>query len=227
MKSAAKKIATPEPEVELFCDVEQRSEEWFALRRGVPTASKFATIMASGKDGGPSITRRKLLYTLAGEILTGQTAETFRNEAMDRGSAMEPDARAHYQKSRFDEMTSVGFARRKLPSGRYVGCSPDSLVGPKRVLEIKTMRPDLLIELAVHGGPGFPSEYRAQCQGNLWVTGRDEAELMLYYRGMPHAPTFLLERDPFYIREISEQVEVFDYDLNKIVEKMRAMGGSK
>ncbi len=228
-KSAIKKETPLQDLVEVIADVEQGSEEWSALRRGLPTASRFKTIMAEGKDGGDSLTRRKLLYQLAGEIITGETAKTFRSEDMDRGNQMEPEARDYYARTRFADLEPIGFirrtVRRPLGSDFIVGCSPDSKVGPRKGLEIKTMQPDLLIELALRGAAGFPSEHRAQCQGTMWVADWDEIDLMIYYRSMPVAPTFTVQRDDVYIAKIIEAVEVFHYDLYRLVEKIRNMGG--
>lgn len=210
-------------EVDVF-DFDQGSDEWLMARLGMPTASNFATIMAEGRDGDASLTRRKLLYQLAGELLTGEVAETFTNAAMMRGKEMEPEACEHYAFTRDVVLERVGFVVRTLPRGQRVGCSPDRfVVGQDKVLETKTMRPDLLIELARRGT--FPTEHRAQCHGTLWVTGRSLCDLMIFYRGMPVSPTFTLERDEIYIRQIAEQVEVFAYELVKVVEQMRNMGG--
>jgi hypothetical protein len=216
-------------EVEFFYDVPQRSSEWLELRRGVPTASKFAAVMAESdaKDG-----RRKLLHVLAGELLSGEVSEGFRNEAMDRGVEMEPEAREWYARTRFADLTSVGFVRRRLPSGRWVGCSPDSQVGAgkklrRKGLEIKTMRPELMVPLLERGdAAGFPPEFRAQCQGTLFVTGWESIELVVFYRGMPANPTFVATRDEKYIKELSDALEVFDHELHKLVGKIRKMGRS-
>lgn len=205
-------------------DVVQGTTDWLKARLGMPTASVFSTIMAEGRDGGASLTRQKLLYQLAGELLTGEVAENFTNAAMMRGKEMEPEACEHYAFTRDVELERVGFVVRTLPRGQRVGCSPDRfVVGQDKVLETKTMRPDLLIELAQRGT--FPTEHRAQCHGTLWVTGRSVCDLMVFYRGMPVAPTFTLERDEIYIKQISDAVEVFDWELRKLVEKIRAMGG--
>lgn len=206
-------------------DVEQNSPEWMQARIGLPTASNFSVIMASGKDGGESVGRKKLMYRLAGEILTGEPGETYKNSSMDRGSEMEAEARSHYERTRLTDVQQVGFVRRKLASGRYVGCSPDGLVGDRKVLELKTMKPELLIEWALKGAAGFPTEHRQQCQGALWLTERDECDLMIFYRGMPVAPCFKIERDDIFIRQIDEQVQIFDHELHRLVEKLRAMGG--
>lgn len=229
MKTTAKTV--PKDEVE-FVDVEQGSVEWKKAHIGVPSASNFATIMASGVDGGESIGRRGLLYRMAGEVLTGEPGETYKNAAMQRGNDMEPEARDWYARTRFADLTLVGFVKRTVrrrlsPTDLVIGCSPDALVGSRKVLEIKTMAPPLMIELLNKGAAGFPSEHRAQCQGTLWVTGREELDLVVYYRGMPVSPTFTIERDEAYIKKIEAAVEVFDYDLRKLVERVRSMGARR
>src|SRR5687768_10326674 len=66
-------------------DIAQGSDAWRGLRLGMPTASRFADILAQGKG----LTRRKYLYELAGEIMTGETNETFNSMHMERGKLME------------------------------------------------------------------------------------------------------------------------------------------
>lgn len=225
---AAKSIEPPADIVEEF-DVEQRSEEWYELRRGVLTSSNFATIMSSAQDPEGLGMRRKLLYRLAGERLTGEIAETYSNRQMERGIAMEPAARDYYRRTRFADIREVGFVRRTISYAfgepLVVGCSPDALVGPKGILQIKTMMPELLIPIALKGAAGLPAEHRPQCQGEMWICeGREWNDLMLFYEGMPMAPTFRLERDESYIKTIKDACEVFAYDLRELVKKLKSMG---
>jgi YqaJ-like viral recombinase domain len=213
--------------IEVF-DCEQGSEAWAELRRGIPSASRFGVIMADGRDGAESITRRKLLYQLAGERLTGETAETFRSSAMERGNSMEAEAREAYARRRFAELNPVGFIKRTITNALgtdlIVGCSPDSLIGEDGTLEIKTMRPDLMIELAEKGAAGFPNQHRAQIQGTLWVSGRSWCDLFIYYRGMPITPTFRVERDAAYIGRLVDETERFEWEIRQLVEKIKRMG---
>jgi hypothetical protein len=210
--------------VEIIDDVEQGSDAWFNLRLGIPTASVFGTIMADGRDGQPSKTRAQLMRVLAGEQLTGIPGEgKIVTAAMERGKEMEPEAVEHYVNRHFDvEAREVGFVRRKLPSGRFVGCSPDRLIGDRKALEVKTMRPDLLIE-RLEKGAGMPAEHRAQVQGTIWVADLEEVDLVLFYRGFPISPKFTCVRDEAYIRELSRAVEVFEYETRMLVEKIKRM----
>ena len=83
--------------VEIF-DCEQNTDEWLRVRLGIPTASKFATVMAKGKDGkSDSKTRRDYLLDLVGERITGEPADAFSNRHTERGHEVEPDARALYE----------------------------------------------------------------------------------------------------------------------------------
>ena len=203
-------------------DVEQRSDAWRKLRLGIPTASMFGDIVT----GGTGLVRSRALRVLAGEILSGEPSEGFRNGAMERGVQMEPDALDYYERTHFCDLTRVGFVKRTIETigePLVVGASPDALISEKGLLEVKTMRPDLLIAIAEKGPKGFPSEHRAQVQGSLWVTGREYGILMIYYRGMPIAPKFTVERDEVYINELRDRVEEFTYDLRKLVERLRGM----
>ncbi len=53
--------------MEIFTDLEQGSSEWFACRAGIPTASKFATVLAKGEGK----IRSQYMRQLAGEVITG------------------------------------------------------------------------------------------------------------------------------------------------------------
>jgi YqaJ-like viral recombinase domain len=199
-------------------DVEQNSTEWLKLRCGLVTASNFATVMASGKGCGESITRRKYMLRLAGEIITGDPEETYNNAHMERGKAMEDEARNLYAFMHDVEPIRVGF----IVNGRK-GCSPDSLVGDRRMLEIKTALPSILIEKLIKDD--FPPEHKAQCQGGLWVAEREEIDIAVYW---PKMPLFVktARRDETYIRTISRAVDDFNAELAETVDQIRRYAGA-
>ena len=59
----------------------------------------------------------------------------------------------------------------------------------------------------------------------MWIMDLEEVDLMLFYTGMPHAPQFTIKRDEKVMKEISDSAEVFDWELDKMVKRIRAMGG--
>lgn len=230
-KPSKKKPEAVKSQLEIFPhgeddgQVEQGSELWHKMHIGVPSASLFSTIMATGKDGGESKTRTKLLFQMAGEVLTGIPRENYSDGYMERGKKMEERARSHYAFTHDVELTRIGFIRNKLPHGQMIGCSPDALVGKSKGLEIKTQAPHLMIEQLIKGS-AMPTEHRAQVHGTMLVAELDEMDLMLFYDGMPVSPKFTIGRDEAYCKEIAGAVEIFGYELASLVEKIRGMGGA-
>jgi hypothetical protein len=199
---------------ELFYDLEQGSSEWFAARAGLPTASEFSTVQASGKGGGTSITRARYLRQLAGEILTGEPAPSgYSNDHMARGHEQEDDARRLFSLITDLEPIRVGFVR----EGR-AGCSPDSLIGEDQGLEIKCAIPAVQIERLQLGR--LPPEHVAQVQGSLWVTGRKQWHFVSY---CPRLPPLIIrvERDEAYIAQLAKAVDAFNEELDSIVQSIR------
>jgi hypothetical protein len=193
-------------------DMPQGSPEWFAVRRGIPTSSQFATIMAKGRTKGePSKTRKTYLYKLAGERLTGEPMDSFSNGHMERGHTMEPEARQFYAFLQDAEPQLVGF----ITSGPK-GCSPDSLIGADGMLEIKTKLPHLMLE--AHERGEFPPEHRAQCQGQLWIAEREWVDLICYW---PRMKPLIVRayRDDAFIAELSAEVDRFNDELETLVAK--------
>lgn len=190
----------------------QGTEEWHLARAGVPTASKFATVMAKGEGK----TRSKYMRQLAGEIITGKPMESFSNAHTDRGHVMEPEARELYAFATDTAPEQVGFIRNGPK-----GCSPDSLIGDNGMLEIKTKLPDLLIECLERDE--FPSEHRAQCQGALWVAEREWIDIVVYW---PEMPVFIkrAHRDDEYITKLSGEIDRFNDELAALVERIRNYG---
>lgn len=186
-------------------DCDQNSVEWHEARCGIPTASRFADVLAKGEGK----TRRKYLLTLAGEILTGEVAEGFTNHHMERGHAMEDDARQMFAFQHDADPQLVGFMRRDR-----VGASPDSLLGDAGLLEIKTKLPHLQLECLEAGK--LPACHVAQVQGQLWVSGRDYCDFVSYW---PRMPLFhvRVERDEKYIEKLAQAVADFLGELDGIV----------
>lgn len=197
-------------------ECEQGSPDWYAARLGIPTTSMFSAVLASGRGGGESKMRQTYMRKLAGEILTGEPMSNYVSPDMERGKAMEAEARDLYAFMHDVEPQRVGF----ITNGPK-GCSPDSLIGENGMLEIKTQQADLLIETLLKDQ--FPPEHKAQCQGALWIAERDHIDLLVYW---PKMPLFVKRayRDEAYIRQLSDAVEIFNAELARTVEQVRALG---
>lgn len=197
-------------------DCEQGSPEWFAARAGLVTASEFQTVLMTGKGGGESKTRLTYMRKLAGEIITGEPAESYSNPHMERGKVMEAEARDLYAFMTDCDPIEVGF----VVNGR-AGASPDSLIGDKGGLEIKTKLPHLQIEVLERGE--VPAEHLAQIQGGMWVCEREWWDFVSYW---PKLPLFVkrVYRDETYIKKLASAVSQFNDDLDALVSRIRAFG---
>lgn len=196
--------------IEIF-DCDQSSPEWFEARRGLPTASMFSAILAKGEGK----TRKAYLHRLAAEIVTGDPGESFTSPVLERGKVMEAEARALYEFLADEPLQQVGFIR----NGNK-GASPDSLVGEKGGLEIKTQRGDLLVETLFKDQ--VPSEHIAQIQGNMWVSEREWWDLVVYWPRMPLFKKRVF-RDDAYISTLSAEVDRFNNDLADTVARLKAL----
>ncbi|MDH2092679.1 YqaJ viral recombinase family protein [Rhizobium pusense] len=193
-------------------DFEQGEEEWFRARMGIPTASKFATVMAKGEGK----TRSEYMRKLAGEILTGEPQEAFSNGHTERGNAMEDEARQHYAFVEVAEIQRVGFIR----NGNK-GASPDSLVGNNGGLEIKTALPHIQIDRLERDR--LPPEHKAQVQGNLWLSEREWWDFVSYWPKLPIL-TVRVYRDEEYIKTMADEIDRFNDELASLVERIRHYG---
>ena len=158
--------------VEIFSDVSQNSDEWLALRAGMPTASMFKDVTAKkGPRGGIPKGRQTYLWKLAGEILTGEPMDHYVNADMERGHEREAEASDLYALLRDVEPERVGFIR-----NGNCGCSPDRFIGDEGLLEIKDAAPHIQIERLLNGD--LPSEHKQQSQGQLMVSQRSWLDFM-------------------------------------------------
>lgn len=199
-------------ELQIF-NCEQGTPEWYAARAGIPTASEFDTVMAKGKGGGESKTRRTYMLKLIGERLTREPMYSYSNEHMERGKVMEDEARDLYEMIAEISCERVGFLRRG-----DAGCSPDSLVDANGMLEIKTKLPHLQLDCILYDE--MPAEHRAQCQGQLWIAEREWVDFVSYWPGLPLFAKRVFRDEP-YIARLAEAVRVFNAEMEEKIAQVQ------
>lgn len=162
-----------------FYNVEQNSEEWMQLRLGKFTASSFKQLFATKS----TLDYRKCINQVVYEILTGEQPESFSNQYMERGHELEPIAREIYSMKTFNDIDNGGF----FELNKYVGCSPDGLIGDNGLIEIKCPSFNTMIEYLEN--KTLPNEYKYQVHGQLFVTGRKHCDFMAFH---PKLKPFIL-----------------------------------
>jgi hypothetical protein len=166
-------------------NVAQRSEEWFAARRGLPTCSRFDMILTP-KTGKPASAQETLINQLIAESVLppedGLLRRNFTTPEIEQGMILEAEARCAYELEHANgaAVTEVGFLRSAC--GRFGG-SPDALVGDEGGVEIKC--PQAATHVGYLRAGELPPEYRCQVHGYLVVTGRPWWDFFSYARSFP------------------------------------------
>ena len=162
-------------------DIEQGSDEWHAIRRGVITASAIAKLLTGTGKPANNDTSRAQLYQLLAERITGESDPGFYNDDMARGHLLEPFARDLYSQH-YNEVQECGFITCQL-SGVVIGYSPDGLVGDDGLIEIKSPRQKTHLKSLLTNQ--VPGEYIPQVQTGLAVSGRSWCDFISYAPGLP------------------------------------------
>lgn len=202
--------------------MEQRSAEWFAARLGCVTASRVKDVMASGRGGAPSATRKNYMMELLCERLTGQAggADLSRNAAVQRGVELEPFACMAYEADKGLMVVETGLVMH--PRIAHFGASPDGLVGSDGVLEIKC--PNTATHIATMQSERHDPQYEWQMLAQMACTGRAWADFVSYDDRLPEPLQYVchrFERDFKRIREMEAEIEAFLEELGDLEKEMR------
>jgi hypothetical protein len=195
--------------------VVQGFPEWVAARLGIPTASRFDSIMTT-KTRKLSSASTGYMGELLAERLFGHPVKVPESGFMLRGSEMEKSAVAAYEFERGVDVQEVGLC---LRDDRRAGASPDRLVGDDGGLEIKCLAAHNHV-LALLGL--LDDDYLPQCQGQMWVTGRAWVDLMFYNPDLPHR-IVRIKRDGDYISDLDAAVAAFCQRLDEAQKALRTL----
>jgi putative phage-type endonuclease len=200
--------------------MDQRTPEWFSERAGKVTASCISKVMARTKTGYGA-DRANYHAQLVTERLTGLTAESFSNAAMQWGTDTEPQARAAYAMETGITPVEMGFAPH--PSIPMTGASPDGLVGALGLVEIKC--PNSATHIATLTGAGIDRKYLLQMQWQIACTERQWCDFASFDPRLPDEMQLHIERvhrDDALIEEIEAEVIKFLGEVDATVENLRA-----
>ena len=200
----------------------QGSDEWFAARLGKVTASRVADVIAKTKTGWGA-SRKNYAAELIAERLTGVTAQSYTNAAMQWGTDTEPQARTAYEFFRDAEVQEVGFVDH--PSIPMTGASPDGLVGIEGMVEIKC--PNTATHIDTLLGQAIADKYVAQMQWQMACADRQWCDFVSFDPRMPeHLRMFIarVHRDSERIAELESAVNDFLAEINKTVTALESLG---
>jgi putative phage-type endonuclease len=189
-----------------FPDLEQGTNEWLDVRRGVLTASVVGKLLTDTLRVARNDYSRGLTMTLAAERITGWTEPSYMNDDMMRGVLHESIARDNYAEHNGVKVDEVGFLIRD-DWGYKIGASPDGLIGDAGGLEIKCPRAKAHIRTIV--ADEVPAHYMAQVQACLLVSGREWWDYVSFCAGLP-LWTKRVHPDPSWQTAIVEAAAAFE-----------------
>ena len=162
----------------IVINAQQGTPEWLQARAGKVTGSRAAAVLMGKTTAG----RRDYLQQLATERITGKPEENgFINEAMIRGSEMEPLARIAVEQKHGIVIRETGFCQSlSLPIGTSLDGDIDDF---ECIFETKSPKSTTHTGYLLAGV--LPKQYEAQVMHSLLVTGAKRYLFASYDDRMP------------------------------------------
>lgn len=159
-------------------NVEQKSEEWFELRKKYPLTASHAQAIGNHGKGLESLCWEKMA-----ELYSSGENQQFSTIHTDRGNELEDQARSIYELTTGNEVEDVGFVTDEeiSPVG---GASPDGHTGEEGSIEIKCFNDTkyfkMIIENKKTGTFKIESQYEWQMQQQMLFSKRKWTDFVVY-----------------------------------------------
>ena len=204
----------------------QGSEEWFAARCGLLTASEMHLIITPTLKMASNEKERAHLYELLAQRVTKYVEPSYVGDAMLRGQEDEIDAVELYAK-RYAPVQRVGFVTNDK-WGFTIGYSPDALVGDDGLVECKSRKQKLQVQtyLEYVARDTIAPEFMIQVQTGLLVSERAWCDLISYCGGLPMA-TVRVYPDDTIQTAIVDCAAAFEERIKVAMERLNAVMARK
>ena len=193
-------------------NIEQKSDEWFHLRKGKITGTTLKSIMGTPKA------RQDAIYEIIAERLTvGIESETSEENAMDRGSRLEPDAIAMFELETGKQVERIGLCEEDDNS--QIANSPDGLIGDDEAIEAKCMGGKNHVKMWLTNE--IPDEYFWQSVQYFIVNKKLKKLYFIGYNpNIPVHPLHIIELERENIKEDIENAKKSQKEFLEEVEKI-------
>ena len=193
-------------------DVEQRSPEWFALRKQYPlTASKAQAIGNNGKG------LETLVWEKLAEAYSSGVVEDIGNRHTERGIELEPQAISLYELETGAKVEVVGFITNDKVS-KVAGASPDGLIGKDGLLEVKCFDDAKHFKMTIEGLEIEP-QYQWQMQMQMLITGRKWCDFCAY---CPNYKQSLLIERVYADKDMQDKIKGGLIEGEKIIKEIKS-----
>lgn len=198
--------------MQIIRGIQQGSDEWFALRRGVMTASHAQAIANAGKGLESYILELMADYY-------AKSSDFYTNADMERGNELEASARLVYELENNTTVEEVTFVK----IDDFIGCSPDGLVGDDGLVEIKCPNNKNYF-LIMLDPKNIDTKYVWQMQMQMLVTGRKWCDYVAYNPNFEkHYTTYRFEADEEKHEKLRNGFQVGKKQILELIEKINGI----
>lgn len=196
--------------MKIYDQIIQGTPEWFEVRLGKFTASDAQAIA----NDGTGLTT--LVFEKVAEKLTKKFKESYTNEDMVRGNELEALARDAYELETGIVVKQVGF----IEKSDFVGCSPDGIIEPDGLLEIKCPSDTNFVKYMYE--KKIDTKYIWQVQMQMLVSERNWVDFVIFNPNFP-SPIIIerIERDENKIEKLLIGLESGQGLLERILTKVK------
>jgi hypothetical protein len=199
--------------IKYYDNIIQRSEEWYAARCGLLTASEMKNIITPAKlEYAKNDKEKTHLYELLAQRVNKYVEPAFLGFDMLRGQEDESYARVTYIEN-YSQVKDCGFITNDK-WGFTLGYSPDGLVGEHGVIETKSRSQKFQMETIL--ADAMPDEYKIQVQTGLLVSERKWCDFISYCGGMMMMVK-RVEADPVIQEAIVKAATIFHGKLDDML----------
>lgn len=177
--------------IKYYTDLLQRTDEWYAARCGILTASEMKHIITAKKlEYSESEKEKTHLYELGSQRVTKYVEPVFQSFDMLRGQDDESYARETYHET-YAPIETCGFVTNDK-WGFTIGWSPDGLQGEDGCIETKSRMQKYQFQTIIESR--MPDDFLIQVQTGLLVSERKWCDFISYCGGM-HMDVIRVEAD--------------------------------
>ena len=194
-------------------EIAQGTQEWLQARLGCLTASRANDACAAETTA----TYQNYLWQLVAERETQTVEESFVSADMERGTEMEPIARAAYEAHTGNFVTQTGFWLH--PEIKWFGASPDGLVGDDGLIEIKCPRTSTHLRYRSEGK--VPTKYKRQMMCQILCTGRKWVDFVSFDNRVRESKQLFIVRFTPTEKEMSEMLKSIKKFLQNVEEECK------
>lgn len=173
--------------VRVYPELYQGSDEWYAARCGLLTASEMRLIITPTLKMASNEKERAHMYELLAQRVTKYVEPAFVSDDMIRGQEDEFEMLTLYAQH-FAPTVACGFITNDR-WGFTIGYSPDALVGDDGLVEGKSRRQKFQVETFIVNVAKneVPADFLIQVQTGLLVAEREWCDFLSYSGGLPLA----------------------------------------